>query len=399
MSQFDDIRPYHDDEVRPTLDRILNDPELSHAVASFRYPGLTRRMPWLICPLVKWYLARQLKDVHDVHSFQTVIERYMQIMLDKTVSTLSVSGLDKLDTGKAYLFISNHRDIAMDPALVNWVLYHNGFTTLRIAIGDNLLTKPYASDLMRLNKSFLVKRSAKARKEKLEAAKHLSHYIHHSIKDDNANIWIAQREGRAKDGFDVTNNAIISMFALHRSKEQPLADYIRELSIVPVSISYEWDPCDQSKAREMFTFKTEGAYKKGEQEDLASIAQGIAGHKGRVHLAFGEVLNDEYESTDAVARAIENQIMNNYVLHPSNAFAYQALHGEAPDVVIGEERIPFADGQARQVWADELVLFNQRMEQVGTLWREEWLAMYANPIHSKQRLQQLDAGNTSAKTA
>ncbi len=385
MTQFDDIRPYNDDEVRPTLDRILNDPELSHAVAAFKFPKLTRLAPWLICPLVKRYLAKQVQHVTDIHSFQAVIERYMQAMIDSTVSQLSVSGLDKLDPEKAYLFVSNHRDIAMDPALVNWVLFHNQFTTLRIAIGDNLLTKPYVSDLMRLNKSFIVNRSAASRKEKLQAAKHLSHYIHHSITQDKSNIWIAQREGRAKDGVDVTNSAIISMFALNRPKEQLLHDYISELNIVPVAISYEWDPCDEAKARELYMQRTEGKYEKGAQEDIASIAKGIAGQKGRVHLAFGDPLRENFTFTDEVARYLDQSMFTNYVLHPSNVFAYEQLHGHTPDVPVGENFISFAEGERQGMWKAERAFFQKRLAAVDERWRDIYLAMYANPIHSKEK--------------
>ena len=182
----------------------------------------------------------------------------MRKMIDTTVSGLSVSGLDQLSPDQSYVFVSNHRDIAMDPALVNWVLHLNQHQTLRVAIGDNLLTKPYVSDLMRLNKSFIVNRSATAPREKLKAAKHLSSYIHHSITEDRQNIWIAQREGRAKDGLDRTNSAVIGMLGLSKAKPVPLADHIKTLNIVPVSISYEYDPCDEAKAKELYMQQTHG---------------------------------------------------------------------------------------------------------------------------------------------
>ncbi|RYZ85014.1 MAG: cytochrome C oxidase Cbb3, partial [Moraxellaceae bacterium] len=181
MTQFDDIRPYHDAEVRPTIDRILADPELADAVARLKFPKLTQWFGWMIKPLVKRKLKEQLAGVNDVRGFQEVVERYMSGMLAEATTALTISGLDALEHHQSYLFISNHRDIAMDPAFVNWSLFHNDCNTLRIAIGDNLLTKPYVSDLMRLNKSFIVNRSAKAPREKLKAAKHLSAYIHHSI--------------------------------------------------------------------------------------------------------------------------------------------------------------------------------------------------------------------------
>ena len=162
MNEFDDIRPYRDDEVRPTIERMLADPELADAVTRLKFPGLYSWLGWLLKPLARLKLTQQLAGINDVKGFQSVVANYMQGMIDTRVKALTVSGLEKLDKYTPYLFISNHRDIAMDPAFVNWVLYHNDCNTLRIAIGDNLLTKPFVSDLMRLNKSFIVHRPAKA---------------------------------------------------------------------------------------------------------------------------------------------------------------------------------------------------------------------------------------------
>src|SRR5690606_26160054 len=254
--------------------------------------------------------------------FQHVVEKYLTAMIDSTTTTLTVSGLEQLDPQQAYLFVSNHRDITMDPAFVNWSLYHNDCNTLRIAIGDNLLTKPYVADLMRLNKSFIVNRSDKAPREKLKAAKHLSAYIYHSIVNENHNIWIAQREGRAKDGCDKTNSAVVGMFTLNRPKSTDFKDYIHTLNIVPVSISYELDPCDSAKDRELFHQRSADGYKKEEHEDVKSIATGITGAKGHVHVAFGSVLRGDYQDNDDVVEEIDRQILKNYVLHPSNCFAY-----------------------------------------------------------------------------
>ena len=242
MSQFDDIRPYNDDEVQPTIERLVNDPELINAICHLRFPKLNRYFGGLIRPVVRWFFRRQVESIESVEDVQKRVEPYLQSALNKTTSAFTFSGLEKLDKNKPYLFVSNHRDIAMDPALVNLILHKNGFTTVRIAIGDNLLTKPFVTDLIRINKSFIVNRSATRPREKLKALKHLSAYIHHSICEEDSSIWIAHREGRAKDGLDITNTAIIGMFALSKPKPQPFSEYINELNIVPVSISYEWDP-------------------------------------------------------------------------------------------------------------------------------------------------------------
>lgn len=384
MNEFDDIRPYHDNEVRPTLDRILADPELSDAVTRLKFPSLHAWLGWLLKPLVKTKLTKELAGVKDVRGFQEVVAKYMGASLASTTKSVTTSGLDKLNPKQSYLFISNHRDIAMDPAFVNWTLFHNNCNTLRIAIGDNLLTKPFVSDLMRLNKSFIVNRSAKAPREKLKAAKLLSAYIHHSIVNENSSIWIAQREGRAKDGLDKTNSAVLGMLMLNKSKTEALGDYVKQLRIVPVAISYELDPCDEAKARELYHHRTHGSYQKEEHEDVKSIAKGIAGQKGHVHLAFGEVLHGDYTDTDELVADIDNHIFSDYVLHATNCFAYEMLHGQMPNVNYSAKNIPF-DGS---VLKDERTLFEARMNEIASEYRDIALAIYANPVVSKLAAKQ-----------
>lgn len=379
MTQFDDIRPYHDAEVRPTIDRILADPELADAVARLKFPRLTQWFGWIIKPLVKRKLAEQLTGVNDVRGFQEVVERYMTGMLADTTTAVTISGLDVLEHHQSYLFISNHRDITLDPAFVNWSLFHNDCNTLRIAIGDNLLSKPYVSDLMRLNKSFIVNRSAKAPREKLKAAKHLSAYIHHSIVNEDSSIWIAQREGRAKDGFDKTNSAVLGMIMLNKPKTQTLDEYVKEIRIVPVSISYELDPCDAAKARELYQQRTLGSYQKEEHEDVKSIAMGIAGQKGHVHVAFGSALHAHYEDTDQIVTDLDSQIIDNYVLHATNCIAYEILHGVVPAVNYTDKNIPYNPAAV----VEQKASFVARMNEIPAEHRDIALAIYANPVVSK----------------
>ncbi|BFM14621.1 1-acyl-sn-glycerol-3-phosphate acyltransferase [Maricurvus nonylphenolicus] len=384
MSKFDDIRPYNDSEVRPVLDRILTNPELIQAVSSLRFPRLGKLLPWLINPIVSRVLKSQLAGVNSVYDLQMIVAKYMRKMITQRVSELTVSGIDKLEPGKSYVFVSNHRDIAMDPAFVNLVLNDNGLDTVRIAIGDNLLTKDYVSDLMRLNKSFIVNRSATAPREKLKAAKHLSAFIHHSVNEESSNIWIAQREGRAKDGLDKTNTAIVSMLALNRPKPQPFAEYVRELNIVPVSISYEWDPCDAAKAQELYAHQEHGEYEKDEHEDIASIAAGIAGEKGHVHVAFGDVLKADFENADQVAAEIDRQVWDNYVLHPSNHLAYKKLHAKKSTYPVSQKGEDFVAAD----YAVEEKLFEERLAHIPPAQRDIFLAAYANPIVSKELAEQ-----------
>ncbi|MFT5312619.1 MAG: hypothetical protein ACI8Z9_001098 [Paraglaciecola sp.] len=200
----------------------------------------------------------------------------------------------------------------MDPGFVNWALHINGQDTVRIAVGDNLLDKDWLADLIRLNKCFIVRRSAKDKRQKLADAKLLSEYIQHSLHAEKQHIWLAQREGRAKDGNDVTNPAILSMLALNKPKGVEFSAYIKTLRIVPVSLSYEFDPCDISKAEELHETQIKGAYDKADHEDLKSLVAGILGDKGRVHVHFGKVLEEDFVNARQAADYLNKQIIAGY---------------------------------------------------------------------------------------
>ncbi|SMF04639.1 glycerol-3-phosphate acyltransferase [Alteromonadaceae bacterium Bs31] len=379
MLDFEDIRPYNDNEVRPILDRLLSDGEFLDTVAKLKLPAVAGFAARALRGVVRSKLQKEVQGVNDVASFQTLVEKYLARSLAETVTDLSYSGLEQLDTDSSYLFISNHRDIAMDPAFVNWGLYHNGFSTLRIAIGDNLLTKPFASDLMRLNKSFIVKRSLNTRREKLQAAKKLSAYIHYSVLNDGENVWIAQREGRAKDGLDQTNPALINMLALSKSKDMSFAEYVQEARIVPVSISYALDPCDLAKARELYQMSAHGEYEKDQHEDVQSIALGITGFKDKVHVSFGSVLEQGYQDADAVSAEIDRQVEANFVLHPSHCIAYEFIEKRSPKVSVGKNAVDFSS----QDWSLERQQFEARLEQCKEKWRPIFLEGYANPVYRR----------------
>lgn len=366
-----DIRPYQDDEVATTLTRLAEDPELLSALTRYRLPRLSRMMPRLSRTLASWAIKRETRDVTSVTAFQQRIAAYMQRMLKTSTDDFRVDGLDRLDADTAYLFIGNHRDISLDPAFVNYALYLAGRNTVRIAIGDNLLKKPYVTDLMRLNKSFIVPRSARGKRAMLQAYHKLSSYIRHSIQDDNHSIWMAQREGRAKDGIDRTDPAIIKMMTMaHRAdnRHAPLGEGIEALRLVPVSISYEYDPCDVQKARELKAVSEDGSYNKSEFEDISSIVAGITGHKGRVHLRFGTPIDRSFDTPEAVAAEIDRQVLSGYHLFPSHHLALEAL-GSHPELVDLSE-VSEADRDR----------FAQRLSEVPEDLRSWWLAQYANPV-------------------
>lgn len=377
---FADIRPYHDAEVPAVLRRLLADRELLDAIGRLKLGRLAALAPALCRLPVGCYLRRQLRGVSDVHGMQMVIKSYVEQVIQDTTAGFSVSGLDQLDPSRPWLFMSNHRDIVMDPAFTNYALHCSDFPTLRIAIGDNLLTKPWVSDLMRLNKSFIVRRSVSGPRELLAASRQLSAYIRHSLQEEQAPVWIAQREGRAKNGIDRTEPAVIKMLAMSRDKSrESLGELVEALGIVPVSISYELDPCDALKARELYLRESTGHYAKAEQEDVASIARGISGQKGRVHVAFGEPLRGDFASPEAVAAAVDDQVVALYCLHPTNIYAWRRLHGESaalpPDL-------------HREEGSCSRAAFDARIEALPEAHREHALGIYANVVSAKlARLQ------------
>jgi len=372
---FAEIRPYRDEEVTKVLHRLLHDLEFLDALARLRVGKLADTFPLLWRYLTRFYLRRQLRNVHTVLGMQMVVKSYMDRMIGDTTGGFSVSGLDALDPSKAYVFMSNHRDIAMDPAFTNYALHTGGHETVRIAIGDNLLTKPWVSDVMRLNKSFIVKRSVSGPRELLAAAKTLSAYIQFSIQQETASVWIAQREGRAKDGFDKTEPAVIKMLSMSRNKsQQSFGEHIANLNIVPVAISYELDPCDELKAEELHERAETGAYEKAEQEDVESIGRGIAGAKGTVHVSFGKPLGGNFGSAADVAAEVDRQILNDYCLHPTNFYAFRRLHECDP---------PNAADLYLEPGAVSEVDFQQRIDAMAEPLRPLALAIYANAVTQK----------------
>lgn len=377
MDQFQDIRPYHDDEVRPVIDTLLSNSEFVSSIASFALPKLYRWLPPVARALTSRKLAGQLAGVDTVKSMQSVIAAYMDQMIEKTTSKLTHSGIENLSREKSYLFVSNHRDIAMDPAFVNYMLYHAGFNTMYIAIGDNLLKRPFVSDLMRLNKSFIVKRSLKGR-DLLKSSKQLSAYIHHLVENKH-NVWIAQREGRAKDGVDRTDTVLLKMLSMAR-RELGLKESLGALHIVPVAISYEFDPCDTLKADELYQKQELGTYSKDEKSDINSIVTGMIGFKGHVHVAFGEEIRLDNDDADAAAALVDQQIVSNYLLQPSNYFALEKLRESDPD---------FAQGIAPSVQPlaqESVAQMQQRLDAAPANIRPYLLRMYANPVLSHAKL-------------
>jgi 1-acyl-sn-glycerol-3-phosphate acyltransferase len=365
---FDDIRPYNDDEVVAVIRKLVNEKELQSSVASYTMPRLYRWLPGFSRLLVKFSLKSKLRKISDVASMQKEVAKYLFRLIRTSTKGFSHSGLQAIDLSKPTLFISNHRDIVLDPALVNLALFEVGASTVEIAIGDNLLSKVWISDLMRLNKSFIVKRGEKNKRAMLAASKHLSAYVHHALVEKKQHIWIAQKEGRAKDGLDKTNSALISMLLLNKAKETSIAEYLLQLNIVPISISYEFDPCDTDKARELAIREATGSYQKAEDEDIRSITKGLTGYKGRIHLAFGEPIAGDFADSKAIATAIDKQVIGRYQLFDTNQVAYQQIKSQSPEST--------ASGT-----------LHQRLAGLTEAEQRWLLTMYANPVAAKKDLK------------
>ena len=361
MGEFDAIRPYDDAEVPAVLARLLSDPAFLDILTHFRFPRAAGALGWLLKPLIARRLRKEFAGVTCVSTLQDKVEYYVDQTIDRATDGVTYSGVEQLKAGTAYLFLANHRDIVMDPAFVNYAVYHAGLPTPRIAIGDNLLRKPCATELMKLNKSFIVKRSAKGPREMMKALGELSAYIGQSVHEGHS-IWIAQKEGRAKDGDDKTDPAILKMFYVDGKKQKiDFVDYMRSLNIVPVSISYELDPTDKAKARELYEKSVNGSYEKGEFEDIESIVAGIVGQKGRVHVSFGAPITAGFSDPDELAALIDKAIWSSYRLFPGNYLA-----ADVP-------------GKASTI---EQSAFLTRQSEVPQEHKAIWRAMYAKPVEN-----------------
>jgi len=382
MGEFDTIRPYDDSEVPAVMARLFGDQAFLDILTHFRFPRLAGAFGWLLRPLIAYRLRREFAGVTSVATLQDKVEVYVDQTIERATDGVTYTGVEQFKSGQAYLFLANHRDIVMDPAFVNYAVYHAGLPTPRIAIGDNLLQKPFVSDLMRLNKSFIVHRSIAGRREKMAAYQLLSAYINHSIRNDCQSIWIAQAEGRAKDGDDRTESAILKMFHMSR-KDEPFAEVIRSLNLTPVSISYEYDPCDQAKARELYIRATTGSYTKAPGEDDVSIAKGITGYKGRVHVNFAAPLIGEFEDTKVLATEMDRQILEGYRLFPVHYLAYAQWSDADPQL-----QVP---GAAQVFAADELAKaeaqWQERLDACPAEHRPYLVQQYATPVRNQYRVK------------
>ena len=370
---FDEIRPCRDEEAHDVLASIANDEALVNGIVRLRYPKAHK---WF-GPLLRWqvrsYIKSAISNIHSVKEFQLQVANAVSRMIATTTDGVKFVGFDTLDRSQGYLFISNHRDISLDPALIDYALHTYHAETVRIAIGDNLLRMPAATALMRLNKSFIVKRSVTSPRDRLKEINRLSLYIGLSLQE-NHSIWIAQREGRAKDGNDSTEEAVLKMLYMKgRMEGQSFKDYMTSLKIVPVSITYEYDPSDNDKAHELETkARNNGKYQKGELEDINSIMKGIRGYKGRVSIVAGKPIEDGFENPAELAAIIDNFIYQNYAIFP--------------DVKLAAVKLGLADESLlKDVDPIFKTKFEERLTAIAPELHERVLKMYAYPYINQQR--------------
>lgn len=378
LSDFDAIRPFEPEELPAAYDRLVANPQF-RAVVGMLYP----QVPFEA-------LEKKMRACNTSMEFQLAFcYDFLEMLMAKASLGMDIN-VDAIDVSKRFTFVSNHRDIVLDSALLDKLLVDAGFkTTCEIAIGDNLLSLPWVKDLVRINKSFIVERSLQPR-EMLLASKRLSEYMHFVIQEKNDNVWIAQREGRAKDSDDRTQPAILKMMAMGGTGTP--SERLQQLHIVPLSISYEFDPCDFLKAREFQLRRDNPEWKKGKNDDVVSMQTGIMGFKGHVHYHCAPCI-DEYlqqmpadtpktEFFDIVAAHIDSEIHRNYRLYPSNYIAADMLDGTS---FAKEGKYTEADRQQFEAYLQgQLNKIDLANKDIPFL-RERMLTMYANPLKNKMK--------------
>lgn len=373
-SIYDDIRPFEPNELPDVYKRLLANEQFRQVLA-YLYPGVPVEA-----------IGCKMSECKTCLDFQLAFcYKFLEKLMAKASKGLDMDVKD-VDVTKRYTFVSNHRDIVLDSALLDKLLYDAGFkTTCEIAIGDNLLSLPWVKDLVRLNKSFIVQRSLPPR-EMLMASKKMAEYMHFVIKEKNDNIWIAQREGRAKDSNDHTQPAVLKMMAM--GGEGASVERLMQLHIVPLAISYEYDPCDFLKAAEFQLKRDVEGWKKSAADDVNSMRTGIMGYKGRVHYhcapcidGFLEDLSPDIPKTkvfDVIAEHIDNEIFRNYRLYPSNYVALDLLEGSSAHA--GEYSAEDAAAFGKYI-EGQLAKIDIPNKDEAFL-RERMLTMYANPARN-----------------
>ncbi|RLD73571.1 MAG: hypothetical protein DRI87_03585 [Bacteroidetes bacterium] len=371
-SDYDSIRPYRQDEIPEALKRILADPTFQN-ILDFLFPGEDQEA-------LKEIIANT-KSREEFH--KNFMVQVISSIAEKTSDQLTFSGIDQLEKDKGYIFVANHRDIILDSSFLALGLVKHGLISCEITWGDNLMISPFIVDLGKVNGMITVFREGSP-KEMLRNSQILSSYIRESVTERKQSVWIAQRKGRTKDGTDKTDPSILKMLSL--SGQPPPPGSLKNLNITPVSISYEWEPCDIMKVRELY-ISQQTTYVKQKDEDLQSIIGGVAAYKGKIHLTVGNTVERDFDNLDTsvhnnlileqVAHLIDKQIYASYKLWPPNYLAYDLL----------ENTSKFANKY------DEATIrkFNEKLEELYKAvdgpeedLKHLFLKLYANPVYNKE---------------
>lgn len=379
-TRFENIRPYRDEEISAAMHRIA-DSDIFPALSRYVYPESDVEE-----------VKRYIRSISTIRQFQLEVMYNVNLqVIKRSIDNLSYEGVEKLDKDKRYLFVSNHRDIMLDSCLLQYILHINGHETTEITFGSNLMSHPAVIDIGKSNKMFRVERGG-TMKEFYRSSMLLSEYIRHTVLDKRQSVWIAQRNGRTKDGMDRTEPGLIRMFAASCPEDRVKA--LDDLNIVPVSISYEWETCDFSKAYELYVSRTE-IYTKRPGEDLESVLDGILSPKGNVHIAVCEPLSkDELVSAarlpkqdfyKAVAASIDARIGGSYKLHANNYIASDLISGNELNSRF------YSETQKREFIEHLSGLGSYRVDRPDIL-RTIFLKIYANPLISHPNVHAGDNG-------
>ena len=377
MNKFDAIRSFYDSEINEGIKKVIDNPMMK-ALMNFCFPAVEDEI---------W--KEQLRKTHSIRDFQcNFIYHGVQQVLEKSSDGLTTSGFEKLEKNTSYLYISNHRDIVLDTTLLNACLFEHGLDMTSSAIGDNLVKKSFLKILSKLNRNFLVQRGLSPR-ELLVSSKLLSEYMAQLLLHENRSVWIAQREGRTKDGNDTTNPGVLKMIGMG-SDEPNIMTYFKKIKIVPVSISYEYDPTDALKMPQLLAEANNEIYIKEKNEDFKTLLSGIIGQKKRIHIHIGDILDAEIDEisknvdttnkqVQALAQVIDDSILNNYKLWTTNFIAYDILN--------------CSTRFSHLYTVNEKLLFERRLEMridhEHPIAKQGFLDMYANPVVNK--LKYVDA--------
>ena len=375
-SEFNDIAPFGDEDASAGLSKVANHPAVPW-VSKYIFPNQPET-----------YLRDILRSIKTVDQFQSmVMSKAVEWVIETTVKEFSYDGLERLTAIDCYLAMSNHRDIILDPAFTQIILYRNGLPMTQIAVGDNLLTDPTVELLIRSNRMIKVIRGISARELYL-SSQLLSKYIRETVTGGTASVWIAQKEGRTKNGLDVTEQGLLKMFNMSGSGD--FVKDFKELNIVPMSISYEYEPCDILKARELLISRTQ-KYVKTEHEDLQSIMMGIKQYKGNVHLHIGEPLTDDElqeaslcdknDRFQSIRHAMDRRIISGYKLWKTNYMAYDIVN---PGAKYADKYTPEEMTAFRKYIEGQLTKVEPTLNQEDL--RDILLHIYSNPVLSKEEL-------------